>query len=286
MRTRHAGDNGTRKANPMSQTPTMVRSNGVDLATYVDGKEGRPWMVLMNSLAATARSWDAQVETLTRTHRLLRYDTRGHGRSATPPGPYSFDDLMGDTIGLMDQFGIARADLLGLSLGGMTALGLAIGHPGRVGRVICCDARADAPAPFVASWDTRVAAIRAAGGLSGILDGTLERWFTPAADPGVRQAAADMIRATDPEGYVACTAALKSLDFKRSLHAIRAPVLYLCGAQDQASPPTAMREMATLTPGAAYVEIDPGAHVCPMENPAQVNAAVRDWLARTPQPAP
>lgn len=265
----------------MTQTQTLVRCNGVDLAATVDGEEGRPWLVAMNSLAATSGSWDAQVALLTRTHRLLRFDARGHGRSAAPPGPYGFDDLMGDALGLMDHFGIARADLLGLSLGGMTALGLAIGHDDRVGRVICCDARADAPPPFVASWDARVAALRAAGGMAGILDGTLERWFTPACEPAVREAAAAMILSTDPDGYAACAAALKRLDFKRSLHTIRAPVLYLCGAQDQASPPDAMREMAALTPGASFVAIDPGAHLCPMENPADVNAALADWLAAT-----
>jgi 3-oxoadipate enol-lactonase len=263
----------------MAQAQQIVRSNGVNLATIVDGDEGRPWMVLMNSLGATAGSWDAQVAALTRTHRLLRYDARGHGRSAAPPGPYGFDDLMADTIGLMDHFGIARADLLGLSLGGMTALGLAIEHGDRVNRVICCDARADAPEPFVASWDARIAAIRSAGGMTGVLDGTLERWFTPACDPAVVEAAAAMILGTDPDGYVACAAALKRLDFKRSLHTIGSPVLYVCGAQDQASPPAAMREMAALTPGSTYAAIDPGAHLCPMENPARFNAVVTDWLA-------
>ncbi len=260
-----------------------VRVGAVDLAARIDGDGAKPWIVLSNSLASNYNMWDEQVGALSRTHRILRYDARGHGRSAAPPGPYDFRDLVGDLLGLLDHLKIDKADLLGLSLGGMTMLGIAIEHPKRVNRVICCDARSDAVPPFIASWDARVASIREAGGMRGVVDFTLERWFTPAfreRKPETVRAIEAMILGTDPEGYIACTAALKKLDYKRSLGKIAAPALFVCGAQDQAAQPAVMREMAQLTPGAAYAEVDPGAHICNVENPERFNAIVGEWLNR------
>jgi 3-oxoadipate enol-lactonase len=268
-------------ARDMSERTQIVSVGGVDLATRIDGEAGRPWIVLSNSLAGRYEAWDLQIPLLTQTHQVLRYDTRGHGRSASPPGPYTFKDLTGDMLGLMDRFGIGHADLLGLSMGGMTALGLAIEHPDRIGRVICCDGRADAVPPFVASWDARIAAIREAGGMLGIVPFTIERWFTPKfrdSHPEVVQATIDMILTTKPDGYIACAAALKQLDYKPLLGTIKARVLYICGAQDQAAPPAVMRDMAALTPRAAYAEVDPGAHVCNVENPEGFNRILESWL--------
>lgn len=260
----------------------LVAANGAEIATRVDGEAGRPWIVLSNSLGCTHESWSRQMPMLTRRYRTLRYDTRGHGRSSAPPGPYSLDVLVADLVALMDHFGIDKADVLGLSMGGMTALGLAIDHPDRVARLVCCAARSDAIPPFVESWNQRMAAVREAGGMTGVLAFTLERWFTAdfrAAHPEVVQEAADMILATDPEGYIACAQALQKLDYKRRLGEIRAPALFLAGADDMAAPAAALREMASLTPGAEYVEIA-GAHVSAMENPDGFNEAVGGWLAR------
>jgi pimeloyl-ACP methyl ester carboxylesterase len=128
----------------------------------------------LQQLAGTHESWRFQVPLLSSAYRVLRYDSRGHGASSSPPGPYTFDILVPDVICLMDHYGIAKADILGLSMGGMTALGLAIDHPDRVGRVICC-ARSDSIPPFVDSWNARVASIREAGGMKGVLDFTLGR---------------------------------------------------------------------------------------------------------------
>ena len=125
-----------------------VNAGGTTLAVRIDGDEGSPWLILSNSLGATHAMWDPQIEALSAKYRVLRYDTRGHGESDTPEGPYGFADLEGDVIGLMDHYGIDKAAFMGLSMGGMTGLGLAINHPDRVSKVICADGRADAPEPF------------------------------------------------------------------------------------------------------------------------------------------
>jgi 3-oxoadipate enol-lactonase len=260
-----------------------VSLSGVDIAAYVDGEPGRPWIVLSNSLAADSSSWDPQLSLLTQNFRVLRYDARGHGRSSAPDGPYTFEHLTGDVLGLMDHFGIEKADFLGLSMGGMTGLGLAIDHPSRVTRLICCDARSDAPPAFVDNWTARIASVESAGNTEPVAAFNKERWFTPAFIASRRQVidkTMTMILATSARGYVGCARALQKLDYKRHLGRIQCPTLFVCGAQDAASPSAVMREMAGLVPGGVLKLVDPGAHLCNIENPGAFNAIVGEWLSR------
>jgi 3-oxoadipate enol-lactonase len=260
-----------------------VSLSGVDIATYVDGEPGRPWIVLSNSLAADSSSWEHQLPLLTQNFRVLRYDTRGHGRSSAPEGPYTFEHLTGDVLGLMDHYGIKKADFLGLSMGGMTGLGLAIDHPSRVTRLICCDARSDAPPPFVDNWTARIASVESAGNMEPVAAFNKERWFTAAfiaSRSSVIDKTMKTILATSTRGYVGCARALQRLDYKRHLGRINCPTLFICGAQDAASPSAVMQEMAGLVPGAALKLVDPGAHLCNIENPEGFNAILSEWLSR------
>ncbi|WP_029352042.1 alpha/beta fold hydrolase [Bosea sp. 117] len=258
----------------------FVASGEARIAARVDGPAHLPWIVLSNSLAADHTMWDDQIAMLTARRRVLRYDTRGHGKSGAPPGPYDFDMLVGDVVALMDHFGIERADYLGLSLGGMTGLGLGLAHPDRVGRLVCADARADAPAPFVAGWDQRIAAVEA-NGTQAVVAGTLERWFTPATHrdrPEIVARTAAMIRGTSPVGYIGCGEALKRLDYLRRLPDLAAETLYLVGAEDLAAPAEAMRAMAEATPKARFGVLPGCAHIANMEDAAGFNARVATFL--------
>lgn len=189
-------------------TRETARSGDATLSVRVDGQAGKPWVLLSNSLGTDLHMWDDQIDALARTNRILRYDTRGHGQSAAPEGPYDFDMLVADMLAVMDHVGAERADIIGLSLGGMTALGFGLTHHDRVRRMVVCDARADNPASFVASWDERIAAI-AAGGMAAIAPGTLARWFTADAAPEVVSRAEAMITATPVAGYTGCARALQ-----------------------------------------------------------------------------
>ncbi|MCJ8141841.1 alpha/beta fold hydrolase [Ancylobacter sp. A5.8] len=261
-------------------TTEFVTSGDAEIAVRIDGAEHLPWIVLSNSLAADLTMWDDQIPFLTRSYRVLRYDTRGHGKSSAPAGPYSFDILVGDLLAVMDHFAIRQADILGLSMGGMTALGLALGHPERVGRLICADARADAPPPFVAGWEQRIAAVEA-GGMAAILSGTMERWFTAATRkqrPEVVDRAARMLLSTSPVGYIGCANALRGLDYLRHLQRMQPPTLYIVGAEDGAAPADAMRNMAAATPGGQFEILPAVAHVANMEDVDGFNTAVANFL--------
>ena len=270
----------------MGSTQT-VSVSGVNIATYIDGEQGRPWIVLSNSLASDYSSWDDQLSLLTQNFRVLRYDTRGHGRSAAPEGPYTFDHLTGDVLGLMDHYGIEKANFLGLSMGGMTGLGVAIEHPSRIARLICCDARSDAPPPFVDNWTARIASVESAGNLEPVAAFNKGRWFTPAfiaSHPYVVDKVMKMILATSTRGYIGCARALQKLDYKRHLGRIECPTLFVCGAQDGATPPAVMREMTGLVGGAAIDLVDPGAHICNIENPEGFNTIVGEVAVALKEP--
>ena len=257
----------------------------VDLGGYalnceVDGPEGADWIVLSNSLGANLSMWDDQMPLLTSRFRTLRYDTRGHGGSDAPAGPYSFADLTGDVLRLLDHFGIEKPAFMGLSMGGMTGLGLAIDHPDRISRVICADGRADAPEPFRANWDQRIEKVEA-GGLEAIVDGTIASWFTAdwrAANPDRVEAIRAMVLGNDPQGYIGCCLALKDLDYLRRLGSAGVPILYVGGRQDMGAAPEVMQAMADATPGGVYVPVENAAHLANINAPEAFNTAIQGFL--------
>ena len=250
------------------------------LAADVSGRAGAPWIVLSHSLGADRTMWDAQMPLLTRHYRVLRYDTRGHGASAAPPGPCAMADLVADMVAVMDAHGVDRADVLGLSLGGMTGLGLAIHHPDRLNRLVCADARAAATEATRANFAARLERV-AAQGMAGVVDGTIESWFTAdwrAANPAEVARVRAMILGTDPAGYAACIAALAGLDYFTDLGKIGAEVLYLGGDRDMGAPVEVMAAMAAATPRGRHVVIPDAAHVANINRPAAFDAALAEFL--------
>ena len=255
-------------------------SDGTMLNTRVDGSEGAPWVVMSNSLGADLSMWDGQLDLLARKYRVLRYDQRGHGASDAPAGPYAFDQLVADVIAIIDHHSVGTADFVGLSMGAMTGMGLAIQHPGRFGKMVLADARAVATDAYKAMWDQRIEAV-AAGGVEAVAEGSLGLWFTEEwrnANPAATAAARSMIVATDPGGYINCCHALRGLDFLRHLGKVTVPVLYLCGGKDKGAPPEAMQEMAQATPGSRYVEIPDAGHVANINQPEAFNQALAEFL--------
>jgi len=254
--------------------------DGVSLCTQVDGPADAPWIVLSNSLGASFAMWDGQVELLMRKYRVLRYDQRGHGQSDAPAAPYSFDLLVGDVIAVMDHYGIDQADFIGLSMGAMTGMGLALAHSHRFGRMVLADARSVATESYRAMWDQRITTIEA-GGVEAVGDGSIAMWLTEGwrnAHPAETAAARAMIVATNPLGYIASCYALRELDYLKGLGSVTMPVLYVCGAEDKGAPPEEMQEMARVTPNARYVEIPDAGHVANINQPDAFNAAIAEFL--------
>ncbi|MFD0747810.1 3-oxoadipate enol-lactonase [Phytohabitans flavus] len=204
------------------------------LYSIVDGPPDAPVLVLANSLGTTVDMWEPQLPALAERYRVVRFDTRGHGRSAVPPGPYTIGDLGSDVLALLDGLGVARAHFCGLSLGGMVGMWLAAHAPERIDRlVLCCtSARPDAPE----SWAHRAATVRAEG-TGAIADLVVSRWLTPeyaSRQPGLVARLRAMLAATPTEGYASCCGAIETLDLTSALPRIGAPTLVLHGADDPA----------------------------------------------------
>jgi 3-oxoadipate enol-lactonase len=245
----------------------------VAVSYTVDGPADAPVVVLSNSLGATRGMWDPQVPPLAERYRVVAYDARGHGESPAPAGPYSLDDLVDDLVALLDEVGAPRAHVVGLSLGGMTAMRLAAREPDRVDRlaVLCTSAKTE-PQGFL----DRAAAARA-GGTAPLAPTVVSRWLTPgyaAEHPDLVARLEGMIAAADDEGYAACAEVVAGIDLREDLGRITAPTLVVSGAEDQALPPDHQRLIADGIAGAELVTVGPAAHLANLERTLEVTGAL------------
>lgn len=255
----------------------FVDVDGGRLRYRMDGAADAPVVVLSNSLGTNLSIWEPQVAELTRTFRVLRYDTRGHGESSVTPGPYSIESLGRDVVALLDHLAIDRAHLCGLSLGGMTGMWLAIHAPTRITSLVLCNTAARIAPPDL--WDTRIAQVRA-GGMPAIVEAVLVRWFTPAflaQSPVIAESIRPMLLACPADGYAACCAAIRDMDQREAIAAISAPTLVIAGTHDPATSPADARFIADRIKGARYVEL-PAAHLSNIEAAPEFTAALLHFL--------
>jgi len=257
-----------------------IAANGTEFRVLIDGLEDKPWLTCLHSLATRAELWDDQIEELTKDFCVLRIDARGHGGSAPAAGPYSFDQLAKDVVAIWDRLGIEKSAVLGLSMGGMTAFGLALDHGPRVTRIVAADCRSDAPEFFRNMWAERQKVLDEKG-MEAIADVTLPTWLTEETRktrPDQVQRVRGMILQTSREGYIGATEALRSLNYKHRLSDIRCPTCLVVGEADGPHP-AEMRAMAERIPGVKFSEIPAAAHLANVENPAVFNKTIRNFLS-------
>jgi 3-oxoadipate enol-lactonase / 4-carboxymuconolactone decarboxylase len=241
----------------------------------LDGPDTAPVLVFGSSLGTTHEMWDAQAPALAGEFRVLRYDHRGHGGSPVPPGPYTVDDLAGDVLELLDELGIERVTFVGLSLGGATAMTLALRAPERIERlVLCCTAMQFGPPE---TWTERAATVRAEG-VEAVADAALERWLTPEAPAELHERLRAMLVSTPPEGYASCAEALAGYDLRGKLGGLRMPVLCVAGDGDPAAPPEQLRAIAGEVPGARLRVIEHARHIAVAERADEFNRVLLAFL--------
>lgn len=259
----------------------MTTGGATDLNHRLEGPEEAPVLVLSNSLGTSMEMWDAQASDLGGRFRLLRYDTRGHGRSPAPPGPYAIEDLGRDVVSLLDDLGIGRASFCGLSVGGMTGMWLAAEAPERIDRlVLVCTSALLGPKSV---WDERIA-IATVRGMDALVDAVIERWFTPAfrlENPEVVGRMARTLRETDPEGYAGCCAAIRDMDLRDRLPSIEAPTLVVSAAEDPATPPEHGELIRTAIPGARFEVVPRASHIANVEQPERITQLILTHLEAT-----
>jgi 3-oxoadipate enol-lactonase len=244
----------------------------------VTGPPDAPVLVLSNSLGSSLAMWDPQAGALAERFRLVRYDTRGHGGSPVPDGPYTIDHVGQDALALLDHLGIERAHWVGLSLGGMTGMWLAINAPERLDRLVllCTSAQLGPPE----GWRERAETVRAQG-TEAVADAGVGRWLTERfreENPETADWLRDMIAATPDAGYAAGCAVIEHMDLTAGLAGISAPTLVIAGAQDPATPPEHGERIAAAVPGARLEVLDPAGHLANVEQPETVTRLILDHL--------
>ncbi|MGO4380718.1 3-oxoadipate enol-lactonase [Pseudoduganella sp. RAF53_2] len=255
----------------------ITANDGVRIAYRFDGAQQLPTLILSNSIATDYAMWDGQIAELSQRFRVLRFDTRGHGKSDVPLGPYSMDRLGHDVLDLMDALGIARAHFLGLSLGGFIGQWLAIHRPERIDRLILSNTAASLGTD---GWSERIAGVLADHGMRESAEMFLNNWF-PAkmvAENGAEiQRFRAMLHAIDPRGVAGAFAAVRDADQRRTVRLIEAPTLVIAGIDDTVTSAKHGEELAAAIPGARLVML-PGVHLSNVEQPAAYMDAVMGWL--------
>lgn len=250
----------------------------IEVHHIVSGKTEGPAVVLSNSLGALPSMWDENLAELEEHFRVIRYDTRGHGDSPVPDGPYTIDDLADDVVALLDRLDIAKAHFVGLSLGGMTGMRLAARNPERVDRlVVLCTGAHLTPSQ---AWHDRAATVRE-GGTQAVAEAVVARWYTPAfleANPDIKAECVQIIGSTPAEGYAGCCEVIAEMDLRDDLPRITAPTLAIAGEDDPATPPPALAEIAENVQDGRLLVVPQSAHLANAEQPATVTPAIIDHL--------
>ena len=257
---------------------STVLSSGARIAYDVHGDAGAPPLLFLNSIGSTRALWDRQRRAFGGTYRSIHYDARGHGQSDVPPGPYTIAQLGQDALAILDAEQIATAHACGLSLGGITALWLAVHAPDRVRSLTMANTGARiGSAEF---WDARMALVRERG-MQAVADVAIPNWFTEgfrAREPATVQPFRDDIESTPVEGYLGCSAAMRDEDLRESLHIVRCPVLAIAGASDRSTPPELLQFVHDRLPGSRLVMLQ-AAHISNVEQEAAFNSALDSFLA-------
>lgn len=256
----------------------FLNTNGAMIHYCVDGPEDGAPVLFSNSLGCDLRLWDKILPYLPEGLRIIRYDTRGHGLSDAPDGPYSMGGLVKDAEALLDHLSVKDAVVVGLSMCGMIAQGLAVKRFDLVRAVVLSNTGARIGTPEM--WQSRIDAVQA-DGVGALWDGTRERWFTKAfqKDPEaqlwrnmyVRQAA---------QGMIGAMQAISGTDMITPTSGLRLPALGIAGSDDGSTPADMVRETVNLIPGSEFALIRRAGHLPCVEQPKTYAEALTAFLKK------
>lgn len=257
-----------------------------DIEIYYEEQGAGMPLLLIPGIPAVVGDWGELPSRLRRKRRVIAFDNRGGGGTTATPAPYSMEQLAADAVGLMDKLGVARADVFGISLGGMIAQELALRWPHRVDRLIlgCTHAGLENAAPQpresgkafameTDDWGERMRALAPFAFSDRLSPAFLEEF--------VEKKSRD---AQDPEGYRGQIAAILSHDTYDRLGELTAPTMVVTGDQDRVIPALSSDVLAEAIPGARLEVIEGAGHLFFIEEQERSLELIQDFLESTPGP--
>ncbi len=268
---------------PAARVATHHTFSTPQLRVTIQG-EGAP-VVLSHALGLDSVMWDDYAAQLAAGTdgtpcQVLRYDHRGHGGSATPPGPYSMDELVDDAARVVREWGRGPVTWIGLSMGAMVGQGLAIRHPDLVSRLVLANTTARYPQAAAAGWAQRIATVQGQG-MAAVAEMVVERYLQAdfrAAHPAVADAIRQRLLSDDAVGYAASCHAVANVDWLDRLAEVRCPTQVIAGARDAGAPPAMGQAIAERIPGATLRVIEDASHLSVLETPEEFRQIVRRFL--------
>ena len=248
---------------------------------YQEQGSGRP-LLLVPGIPAIADDWGPLAARLADAgHRVIAYDNRGSGASTVTAGPYSTAQMAQDALALLDSLDVRRADVFGMSMGGMIAQELALAAPARVGRLVlgCTHAGLahatppdrDAGRAFALQtddWGQRMRAL-APFAFARDVDAAMLEGFVAKKSRDVQ----------DPAGYQAQIDAVLAHDTAERLAQIACPTLVITGDDDRVIPGASSDLLAQRIPGASLSVIAGSGHLFFLERPDETFAVLAELLA-------
>jgi pimeloyl-ACP methyl ester carboxylesterase len=299
---------GLTKTTPQAHSKTkhpviesfITTPDGVDLPYQLTGSSdpNAPLLICINAILTTRAIWSDFISAflaISPDYRVLSYNSRG--RSTLPPTsttPITIETLSTDIITILDALRIKQASLIGVSLGGATALNTALTHPTRIAAFVACDTNSVAPAGNPKAWGERIQLCEKEGATSSsssneaivgqnLADVTTRRWFVPAsyddaALAGKAEEVKQMVAGNSLDGFRKSVTALYEYDFRPQMREFAGEGAFLVGAGDGVLPET-MRVMAEgLGAGVELRVVEGAGHLPMVERPGEVAEFVARFL--------
>ena len=247
----------------------------IRLNAQLTGPKDAPALIFAHALGTDHTIWSDTIKLLPH-YQCLTYDQRGHGASDCPAPPYTMGALIRDIECLTDHFALKSAVIIGASLGGLVAQGLAVKRLDLILAMVLSNTAARIGTPVM--WQQRIEAVRA-DGLDAYADGAMQRILGPTYKthpnlPYLR----NLLTQTNPDGWIGCAAAIAGTDFYTTTASLRLPTLAIAGARDGTTPPDLVRETAELIPGHRFALMRGVGHLPMVEKPAEYAALLETFL--------
>jgi 3-oxoadipate enol-lactonase len=254
--------------------PRVTTTAGLSLGFEESAAGSATAIVFLHGVGSDKSVWGPQLGHFGQTRRAIAFDYPGYGDSDPAPEGTSRDDYASAILSAMDELGVGRAHVCGLSLGGIVAIAMHAQAQERCASLILADTFAvhpDGRAIFERS-------LAASDDLHALAEARVDILLAQPADPAVRTEVVETMARIDPAAYRVGAEAVWLADQGDRAAAIHVPALILCGTEDKVTPPALSKELAALIPGSYLQLIHRAGHICNLEQATDFNALVDAFI--------